>query len=134
MAPIRDWIDAFNAGHPERASGAFAPDAVIVDEISPYVWRGPHALQWWSADAAKGSTAYGATDLHGTLGEPRWADIKGDDGYIVVPEAMDELVHGKPTCERGLHSFALRKTASGWKITVAAWALSAVEQGACGAP
>jgi hypothetical protein len=53
MIPIREWIDAFNAGHPERASGAFAPDAVILDEISPYVWRGPDALQQWAADMGR---------------------------------------------------------------------------------
>jgi len=134
MVPIRDWIDAFNAGHPERASGAFAPDAVILDEISPFVWRGTDALQQWATDTARGSASYGATDQRSTLGQPTWADIEGDDGYIVVPEAVDVLVHGKPTCERGLHSFSLRRQETGWKIAVSAWALSAVQQGACGPP
>jgi hypothetical protein len=77
---------------------------------------------------------YGAVRTLCNSGQPTWAEIEGDNGYIVVPEAVDVLVHGKPTCERGLHSFSLRRQETGWKIAVSAWALSAVQQNACAPP
>src|SRR5205823_6324508 len=88
MGPARQYIDAFNAGNATSASGAFADDAIIVDEVPPYLWRGPDAVRAWAADVAKGSAAYGAGKQRATLGTPTWADMQAEAGYLAVPETV----------------------------------------------
>lgn len=131
MAPVRLWIEGFNANQPQLAARAFAPDAVIIDEVPPYRWQGPTALADWAAAAAKGAEAFHATNLHATLGNPTWSEINGDIGYMVVPEAVDSLVDGKANCERGLHSFSFRNIGGEWKITASAFAVSEIVSAPC---
>ncbi|WP_164156605.1 nuclear transport factor 2 family protein [Sandarakinorhabdus rubra] len=131
LVPVRQLFASFNAGRPDAAASAFAADAVIIDEFPPYRWQGPKAHHDWAADLAKATAAYGATNMHARIGAPTWAETKGSNGFLVVPEALDSRVNGKPMCERGLHSFSFRKERGQWKITVSAWALGAILPGRC---
>src|SRR5213594_56491 len=52
MAPIQKFIDSFNTGDVAAASATHAAvaDLAIMDEVQPYLWRGPRAFQAWSTD------------------------------------------------------------------------------------
>jgi ketosteroid isomerase-like protein len=122
MAPIRAYIEAVNRGDARAASGAFASDAVIIDEVAPHVWSGPTALRDWSAAVDRDAAAYALTDAKVQLGPSRRALVEGDHAYVVLPEVFTYRQDGRAMRLSGLHTFSLRKGADGWKITVSAWA------------
>jgi hypothetical protein len=47
MTPIKKFIDSFNKGDMAGAWATHAAEAdlSIIDEVSPYFWRGPRAFQ-----------------------------------------------------------------------------------------
>ena len=51
IAPIQKFIDSFNKGDTAGASATHAAgaDLVIIDEVPPFLWRGPRAFQGWSS-------------------------------------------------------------------------------------
>lgn len=123
MAPIHRYIDGFNRGDMALAGSAFTPDATIVDEVGPFVWRAPTALADWARQVAGDAAKYGATAEHATLGAPTRADVSGDDGYVVVPETFFYKDHGgRAMREDGVRVCTLHKGPDGWRITAAAWA------------
>ena len=55
MAPITKFMETFNKGDVAGAASTHAAggDVVIVDEVPPFVWRGPGAFQGWAGDLAR---------------------------------------------------------------------------------
>jgi len=122
VAAVHQFIDNFNKGDVKAAEAAHAPDAVIIDEFPPHVWRGPRAFQAWAADLDKTSKAAGDTEQRVTLGQPVRSEITGDTAYVVVPATYSYKAKGKPTVERARMAVALRKDGAAWKITGWGWA------------
>lgn len=121
MAPVRRYIDGFNHGDLHAAAAAFAPDAIIIDEVPPYLWRGRQAVSQWATDVGRDAVANNIADARATLGAPQRADIRGERGYLVVSEDFEYRQDGRMMRIAGLHVFSLRRTPGGWKITASAW-------------
>ena len=122
MAPIRQFIDGFNAGNTKSAFAAYAAgDVAIVDEFAPSRWLGPNAPKKWAADYDKHAAAFGVSDGKVTYGEPTRTEISGNFAYVIIPTVYLYKEHGKPTVEEGQMTYALRSGAGGWKITAWTW-------------
>lgn len=123
LATIRQFVDNFNKGDAKTAAAACAEHASILDEFPPYEWSGKDGCATWmkayDADAAKN----GITDGLVTLGTPRHVDIAGDRAYVVIPSDYAFRKKGVPVKETGsMFTFALQKTAAGWRIAAWSWA------------
>jgi ketosteroid isomerase-like protein len=123
LAVVQRYDDAFNANDKAAASALCAPDAVIIDDFAPHVWRGPNACSvWWDALGAYDASQGIGDPSHVKIGTPWRNVITGDRAYIVVPATYDYMQHGKSVVEAGsIWTLVLRKTASGWLITGWAW-------------
>ena len=122
MAPIRQFIDAFNHGNPQAGAAVCDSQASIVDEFPPHEWHGAGACARWAADYNAMAKHEGMTAGNVTLGTPKHVDVTGDRAYVVVPTTFAYKDHGKPASETGsTMTIALRKVAAGWRITGWAW-------------
>jgi len=124
-APIRGALAALNAGDAHGFARAFAPEATIIDEISPFVFAGADAPRTWLARLADVNKANGITDEHSTFGSPRNASVEGDTAYAVVSDRITYRARGRAVVENGAWTFALRKASGTWKIVSAAFAQAA---------
>src|SRR6476620_8054753 len=105
VAPIIKFIDAFNKGDMAGAAATHASgaDLVIIDEVSPFVWRGAQAFKTWAADLEAD------------------AKKKGSDAYVVVPAVYSFSEGGVAKTESAHMTFALKKGATGWLIHGWTW-------------
>jgi ketosteroid isomerase-like protein len=122
MAPVHQFVDGFNRGDTKMEVAACTSPASVIDEFPPHVWQGPTACADWAAALKAASASAGYTDELVTLGKPSHVSVEGNRAYVVNPATFTYKVHGKPTSETGIWTFALRKTAAGWRITGWAWA------------
>jgi ketosteroid isomerase-like protein len=118
IAPIQKFIDSFNKGDIAGAAETHAADAdlVIMDEVSPFLWRGPRAFQQWSTDLDGDSKKRGITDQMVKIGRPTRTEVSGDQAYVVVPVVYTFKESGAAMREAAQMTFALKKSPAGWLI------------------
>lgn len=123
MAPIQKFIDGFNEGDAAAASATHAAvaDLAIMDEVPPYLWRGPRAFHSWSADLDGDAKKRGITDQAVTIGAPTREETHGDRAYVVVPAVYTFKERGVAMQETAQMTFALKKGAHGWLIHGWTW-------------
>jgi ketosteroid isomerase-like protein len=122
LAPIHAFADGLSKGDMAAAAGAYAPEATILDEFSPYHWSGAHAFQDWGADFGVFAGKTGTTDPKLTVKAPTRTDVEGDHAYVVAPAVFAFKDHGRAMAEPGIMTFALQKGADGWKLAGWSWA------------
>jgi hypothetical protein len=103
------------------AAATHAKEVSIVDEVPPYVWRGPQAFETWSADLASDSKKRGITDPKVEIGRPTREELVGDHAYVVVPAVYTFKEGGTAMREEAQFVFALQKGSGGWLIHGWAW-------------
>ena len=118
MAVLKQWNDTDEA----KAVATCADDASVIDDVPPYEWHGPGACSRWQKDYDAYAQKEGISDANGTIGNPRQLIISGDRAYAVVPTTFAFTRNGKPVKIVATSTFALHKTAAGWRITAWAWA------------
>jgi len=123
MAPIQKFMDSFNKGDMAAAAATHAAEAdlAIVDEVSPYLWRGAQAFQAWSADLDSDAKKSGITDPMVTIGAPTRVETNGDQAYLVVPVVYTFTQRGVAMREAAQMTFVLEKGAGGWLIHGWTW-------------
>jgi hypothetical protein len=72
MAPIQKFIDNFNKGDVATAATTHAAgaDLTIIDELPPYVWRGPKAFMAWAGDLDADAKKNGISEPMVTVSKP----------------------------------------------------------------
>jgi hypothetical protein len=123
MAPIQKFIDSFNKGDVAGAAATHAAEAdlVIIDEVSPFLWRGPRAFQQWSTDLDSDAKKRGITDQMVKIGASTRREVSGEQAYIVVPAVYTFKEGGVAMREAAQMTFALKKGAGGWLIHGWTW-------------
>jgi hypothetical protein len=123
IAPIQKFIDSFNKGDVAGAAATHAAgaDLVIIDEVPPFLWRGPGAFKAWSTDLEADAKKLGITDQAVTISAPTRVEATGDQAYVVVPAVYSFKQRGVSMREAAQMTFALRKGASGWLIHGWTW-------------
>jgi len=121
-APITTFIDAFDKGDAKTAAAQNLPDITIIDEVPPYIWRGPTAFADWARDLAADDAKHGVTGENVALGDTVRTETDGRRAYVIMAAAFSFADHGKSMHESARMTFALRKAADGgWKIAGWTW-------------
>jgi ketosteroid isomerase-like protein len=118
FAPWHQFADGVNAGDMKKATDAYTPNAIIIDEFAPHHWN---SFADWNRDFTAWMKANSSEGLHIALSTPSNKEVGPSHAYAVVPTTLTFKVKGKPGSEKGLFTFTTEKTASGWRITGWAW-------------
>ena len=117
MTLLNQWNDPDGA----KSIATCADDASVMDDIPPYEWHGAGACASWAKDYDAFAQKNGMTEVSGTIGKPRQILVTGDRAYAIVPATFSFTKDGKQVKTTATATFALRKTASGWRITGWTW-------------
>jgi SnoaL-like domain len=122
-APITKFVDAFNKGDMAGAAATHAAgaDLVIIDEVSPYLWRGAKAVEAWAADLEADAKKKGITDQKVTISAATRVESTATAAYVVVPAVYTFKEKGVAMSESAHFTFTLQKGASGWLIHGWTW-------------
>jgi ketosteroid isomerase-like protein len=123
MAPIQKFIDNFNKGDVATAATTHAAgaDLTIIDELPPYVWRGPKAFMAWAGDLDADAKKNGITEPMVTVNKPTRIERSGDQAYVVVPTVYTFRLKGAAMREAAQMTVVLRRGATGWLIHGWTW-------------
>jgi hypothetical protein len=123
MAPIQKFVDSFNKGDAAGAAATHAAgaDLTIVDEVPPYLWRGPKAFYAWSADLESDAKKQGMTEPMVTLSAPTRTEKQSAEAYVIVPAVYSFKKGGAAMSEAAQMTFVLKKGSAGWLIHAWAW-------------
>jgi SnoaL-like domain len=123
MAPIQKFIDTFNKGDMAGAASTHAAEAdlTIIDEVPPFLWRGPQAFKRWSADLDADAKKRGITEPSVTIKAATRTESNGDSVYVVVPVVYSFKERGVSMREPAQMTFVLKKGPTGWLIHGWTW-------------
>jgi ketosteroid isomerase-like protein len=123
MAPIEKFMTAFNKGDiaGAEATHAAGADLVILDEVPPFLWRGPQAFKTWAGDLDADGKRRGHSDQQVTIKAPTRVEIDGTNAYVIVPAVYSLKEKGVPMRASSQMTFVLKKDASGWLIHAWTW-------------
>jgi ketosteroid isomerase-like protein len=123
IAPIQQFMDAFNKGDMAGAAATHAADAdtVIIDEVAPFAWHGPDAFKAWAAALDEDSKKQGLSAQKVTIGAPSRTELAGELAYVVVPAVYSFTKAGVAMRESAQMTFVLRKGTRGWLIHGWTW-------------
>lgn len=123
IAPIEKFLAAFNKGDVAGAAATHATEAdlVIVDEVAPYIWRGPQAFQGWIGDLDRDSKARGISDQHVKISAPTRLESDGSTAYVIVSSTYTFKEKGVAMREAAQMTFVVKKGANGWMIHGWTW-------------
>jgi len=122
IAVVHRWTDAFVRRSFNTDIAPCAEDAVVIDDLPPYVWQGPGACSNWFKAFEAWTSRAGVTNAVITLGEIRHLDFDGGFAYLVAPGTLSYIKAGKPVNFFGTITMVLRKRESDWRISGVAWA------------
>jgi ketosteroid isomerase-like protein len=120
-APIHQFIDAFNKGDIKGAAATHLASVSIVDEFAPHIWQGPNGFMAWAGDLMADAKAHGQTGNTVKLGALKREVVSGDAAYVIVAATYSYKQMGAAMREPGQMTYALKKTAEGWKIAGWSW-------------
>lgn len=122
MAVVNRFVDSFNKGDSKAAEALLVPDAPIIDEVPPYVWKGAGSFGAWLNDYDADAKKRGITDGHVTLGKPKHIMVSDKHAYAVIPSDYTYKEKGKTVKQTGsMFTLTLRKDPSGWIISGWSW-------------
>ena len=122
MSAVEAFRTAMTAGDVEGLADIHVEgDVTIIDKVVPFIWKGPTALADWmlsmtlyfeERDIRDGSIIYRS---------PVAKLVDGDQAYVVVPTVWSYKSKDIPIRNAATITFALRRTAAGWKIASWSW-------------
>jgi len=122
LAVVNDYNAALNKGDIAAAGKDSGDQLSIIDEFAVYHWQGPAALAGWAGDYAAWAKANSVTPGLVALGKPWHVEISGEHAYAVIPATYTYVKAGAKVVEDGsVWTFALEKSAAGWRIVSWAW-------------
>lgn len=121
LAVMHKWVDSFNKGDSASALATCADESAIIDDAPPYEWHGAGACKAWFNDLSAFLKKNDAVFDHTTVDKVRNFEITGDHAYAVVSATFTTKVKDAPQSEKGIWTFAMKKSGQGWRITGWTW-------------
>jgi ketosteroid isomerase-like protein len=121
MAPVQTFLAITQGQSTADLDALFTPDAVVIDENDPYVWRGPHAASQWWARVKKTMDAMKVSTLHAVAGPALEYVQSGDKAYLVLPLTLSGGSGAHAFTETGTLTFTFVGTGGDWKISTDTW-------------
>jgi ketosteroid isomerase-like protein len=115
---VQAYNDAGNRGDRSGYTSYCTPDAVVVDQEPPYLFRGPTACadEYDAVVAWRAKHDIGAEELFQKLYEPVSFAVEGDTAYAVFPVKGWFKQAGRPQLENLYLTTVLRRQAGSWRI------------------
>lgn len=113
-------VNASNADDVSALSKLYTQDAVVVDEIPPFVWRGAGAgAAWWQAVDSFTSKKQERIRLVNV----RLSEFQqfAAGAYLIQPMTILEVVGGKTSSESGTWTYTFRNSGGTWLISSQVW-------------
>lgn len=113
-------VAAVNADDASALSKLYTSDAVVVDEIPSFLWRGPGAgTAWWRAVEAL--TRKKHERIH--LVDVRVSEFQrsATRAYLIQPMTIDEISGGPPSSESGTMTYTFDNENGIWLISSQVW-------------
>jgi len=118
MATIKAFIAAIDKNDMAAAAALHVATPSITDEFPVHHWN---SLAGWGADFGKDAALHGDTDPRLDIVKVGRVLVEGDHAYAVVSTDFSFKRKGKPMVEHGTITYALDKTAEGWRIATWTW-------------
>ena len=115
-------FDAFNTGDIPTLKSLVGDDLNIVDDMPPFVWRGPGAMDVWLGDVDKDSRLNKDTGGTSVIGRPTFIRIEGRQAYAVFPDQFSYKRDGRQIHENAAATFVLEKSDTGWRAVSVTYA------------
>ena len=124
ISRMQQTIDAANKNIDAAVVSNFMPSVVLVDDLPPYVFRGPaaDAISDWSKAYGTDSEKNEITDFSMKLLKPRRVAVSGDRAYIILPAIYSFKQRLKPMQTRGIITATLERVNKKWLIATWSWA------------
>ena len=124
LAAIQKYIWASHGDSREAYASSCTDDTVIIDQVAPFVFRGPKAcLDHWDAVGAFVEQNKMVVTDYAKLGRHALVDATGERAYVVTPWTSPATVAGKKEIEKGVATFVLRRDAKkAWRLASVTWA------------
>lgn len=119
---VADFIAAFNAGDIEAIVELHADSPAIIDEVPPFIFTGPDAVDEWLTALVAFDAAQGRSDGSVAMGDIVRTDRVGSRAYVVTEVVYSYRDNGVPTAQPARISLALTETSEGWRFAGWAWA------------
>ena len=114
-------MHAANTNDASAFAGLYTNDAIVVDEIPPFIWRGAAAgSSWWHAVA---TVAEKMKMTHLRAIDIRVSEFKATatDAYLVEPMTVTAIANGKPFSEPGTTTYTFHNAGGSWLISSQVW-------------
>ncbi len=118
MVPVKAFVAAIDKGDMAAAAATHVAAPNIVDEFPAHHWT---SFAGWGADFGKFAAANGDTDARLDIVKTGRVLVEGDHAYAVVATDFSFKRKGAPMMEHGTITYALDKTADGWRIAAWTW-------------
>ena len=118
LAPIKAFIAAIDKNDMAGAAATHVAAPSIINEFPAHHWN---SFAGWGADFGKFAAANGDTDARLAIVKVGRVLVEGDHAYAVVKTDFSFKRKGKPMMEHGTITYALDKTADGWRIAAWTW-------------
>jgi hypothetical protein len=124
VALAHQVVDAFNKGDITSLK-ALAPAESIMDEMPPFSWRGPGAMDAFLVAVEQDNTRMKDTDGFSVLGPPTYIRVEGDVAYAVFPDHFRYNRAGVKVNEDATVTFNARRTPDGWRVVALTYSAAA---------
>ena len=122
VAVVNRIVDAFNKGDIPALKSLVEDDFSILDDMPPFVWRGPAAMDVWLGDVDKDNRLNKDTNAASIIGPPTFIRVEGGQAYAVFPDRFSYKRNGRQIRENAAVTFVLRKSDAGWRVVSIAYA------------
>lgn len=114
-------VDAVNRGDFATAVAAFAEAPVIVEDIAPYIWRGPGAPSGWLSAMGANAARLNVQSVLLALDQPTRIEVDVDAAYAVFPGDLSLGAVRRDLVARGLLTLTLQNEGDRWLISSLVW-------------
>lgn len=104
-----------------KVSELYAPNAVVIDEQSPFSWNGPLAGVQWINSVQKAVKDFKIKNFKVNVKRIKVFQQTEEIAYLVVPVEYTGTINGDPFDEEGAFTFVLRIVGDKWLIKSQAW-------------
>jgi len=120
-AAVAVMVDSVNRGEMPAACAAFAEGAVIVEDIHPYRWEGPGAVESWLTTMAANAQQLGVTAISMDLGPATRVDARSGRAYAFFPAILALGLESGSLVANGQLTFTLIQNDGAWLIQTLVW-------------
>jgi uncharacterized protein (TIGR02246 family) len=114
-------MHAANTNDATAFAGLYTDDAVVVDEIAPFIWRGPDAgASWWRAVAVVAQKMQ-MTNLRASNIRVSEFKAAATDAYLVEAMTVTANANGKRFTEPGTTTYTFHNAGGTWLISSQVW-------------